>query len=779
MLLRPRGDPVALLSSALLAGALGCVSPFTTSFALAVGLFALVRVGRRFLPIVCALLYFVGAWRAGRAFAAQDRARDATIRAEPWPARVELRGEVVRSPVLLGDGVRVDIDADTLGRVTLTIPKDEAPLLARGDLVSTISQLAPLDRFANEGVLDSRIAHARRGVVLSGGAMSIVVLRRGRGPPAWVDRARAHVRARIAATFTAETNGMARALVLGEDDVGDEDRRAFRKSGLAHLLAVSGMHLVLVVASFVAALRAVLVRVPSVVARWDAWRIACAAGIPLVWLYADFAGGSGSAVRAAWMTSAALLARVLDRKPDAWRAAGIALAAIAISDPLAAFDLSFVLSALATAGLLAIAPPLAEGMASRWPRLPAFGVRAIAATLAATIACTPVLACMAPELPLGSIVANLVAVPLGEAAALPLCLAHALLAPLPSAEHGAALAASGALTLVRWIARVFARAVIPVPMPSAVHLAVIAAGAIATFAARRFTRVRVALLATAALAVVELVTRLRGAPRGRVRATFLDVAQGDSALVDLPDGSAMLIDGGGIVGSPVDVGERVVRPFLRARRRSRIDVVVLSHPHPDHFLGLASALDDGAIDIGELWDTGQGESEGAGPVYDAFLARMRSRGVRILRPRDLCGTRTVGGATVDILAPCPDVAGDRGANDNSFVLRIRYGTRSFLFAGDAEHAEETDLVARVGVGGGLRADVLKVGHHGSRTSTTPAFLEAVHPSLAVISCGVRNRFGHPSAMTLETLQAARVPVLRTDRVGSIVVTTNGTDLNVE
>jgi competence protein ComEC len=539
------------------------------------------------------------------------------------------------------------------------------------------------------------------------------------------------------------------------------------------------MHLVLVVASFVAGLRALLVRVPSVVARWDAWRIACLIGLPIVWVYADFAGGSGSAVRAAWMTSAALLARVLDRKPNPWRAAGLALAAIALSDPVAVFDLSFVLSALATAGLLALAPPFVERLSLQWPRAPAYGVRAVAATAAATVACTPLLACMAPDLPLGSIFANLVAVPLGEAAALPLCLAHALLAPFPAAERGAALAASGALLLVRMIARAFAVLVVPVPLPNALHLTVLTGGAIATCAARRFRRVRVALVATALLVGVEIVTRIRGAPRGGVRATFLDVAQGDAALLDLPDGSAMLIDGGGIVGSPVDVGERVLVPFLRARRRSRIDVVVLSHPHPDHFLGLASALENGDVEVGELWDTGQGESEGAGPVYDAFLARMRARGVRIVRPRELCGTRAVGGASVDVLAPCPDVVGDRGANDNSFVLRVRYGTRSFLFAGDAEHAEEAELVERLAVTDGLRADVLKVGHHGSRTSTTPSFVQAVHPSLAAISCGVRNRFGHPSAVTLDTLDAAGVRVVRTDRSGSIVVKTDGTDLRVE
>jgi competence protein ComEC len=370
----PRGDAVALLACALLAGALGWVSPIATAIAVVTGLLALARVGRRVLPFVCAILYFVGAIRAGRALSAHESARDATIRAGPWPARVDVRGTVVRSPVLLGDALRVDVEDDARGRVALAIPKDEAlalaPPLARGDRVDALAQLAPLDRFANEGVLDLRVVHARRGVVLSGGAMSVVVVQPGRGAPALVDRARAHVRARIVATFTPDTNGMARALVLGEDDVGDEDRRAFRKSGLAHLLAVSGMHLVLVVASFVAGLRALLVRVPSVVARWDAWRIACLIGLPIVWVYADFAGGSGSAVRAAWMTSAALLARVLDRKPNPWRAAGLALAAIAISDPVAVFDLSVVLSALATAGLLALAPPFVERLAMQWPRAP-------------------------------------------------------------------------------------------------------------------------------------------------------------------------------------------------------------------------------------------------------------------------------------------------------------------------------------------------------------------------------------------------------------------------
>lgn len=763
-------EPVAWLALALTAGALLLVAPHVVVGVAAVA-YALER--RPLRSLVLALALVVGGLRARAAVDAHE-AKAASVLARIGPERCLVDGSVAGSPVLSGDAFRIDVEGEARcqtgpparGRFALHGPFP----VARGDVVTAIASLAPPYRFFDEGLGDPRPLAARRGVILSGGAEDVVVVARGRGPGAWIDRARAHVRARIAATFPVSSAPMARALVLGEDDLVAEDREAFRRSGLAHLLAVSGTHLVLVVMGTVAALRALLVRSASLAARWDVARIASAVGLPVAWIYADFAGGSGSAIRAAWMCSVALVARMLGRKVDPWRALALSVAGMALLDPLAVFDLSFDLSALATLGLLALARPIATWLAARVPLAPRGIVTALGATLAATISCAPLLATMTPDLALGGLVANVIAVPVGEAAALPLCLFHAVLAPWPAAEQGCALFASGALACVRFIARSFGWGGLPVPAPTAIQLGICAAVAVASALRRSRSWL---YLGGIALVAAEAHTRMRGAPERELRVTFLDVGQGDSALVDLPDGSAILVDGGGLVGSPIDVGARVVAPVLAARRRSALRAVVLSHPHPDHHLGLVAGL--ARVRPGALWDTGQGEIEGAGPAYASLLADLRARAVPVRRPAELCGTQSFGGATVTVLAPCPGPAPDVGANDNSFVIRIAYGKRAVLLVGDAEHGEEAALLAR---GVDLRADVLKVGHHGSRTSSTRAFVAAVAPTAAVISSGVRNRFGHPHPTTLATFEAAGVRILRTDRMGSIVVTTDGTSLEI-
>jgi competence protein ComEC len=408
----------------------------------------------------------------------------------------------------------------------------------------------------------------------------------------------------------------------------------------------------------------------------------------------------------------------------------------------------------------------------RGPALLQLVLRPIATTLAAMTGCTPFLVMITPSISVLGILANLVAGPIGELAALPVCLAHAVLAWLPPVEQGAAVLGSGSLLFVRAVARMTSDVggMVTFPPPTPAHLATLAVTALSAGLAMGKAR-RAAALVTglAALLLVEVFAMGASTATGKLRVRALDVGQGDSLLVDLPSGMTMLVDGGGFMGSPVDTGTRVVLPVLRAMRRDRVDIVVLSHPHPDHFGGLASTLP--SIDVGEFWDTGQGEDHGAGPVYKRMMADLRRRKVPIRRPDTLCGKHSVGGATIEVLSPCPGFVPDESANDNSFVLRIVYGRRAVLLVGDAEAEAERKLLDESPTA--LRADVLKLGHHGSRTSTTPAFLQAVSPSVALVCSGVRNRYGHPDPGVVKRLEARGITVARTDRGGDIVWETDG------
>ncbi|MFZ5895813.1 MAG: DNA internalization-related competence protein ComEC/Rec2 [Myxococcota bacterium] len=782
-------DPVLCVALALCAGSTLVVAPGAALLSFA-GI-ALVLRRRLRKAVVCSVLVALalGGVRAASSIAHFDGARRAARDALGAPARCALSGSVVSSPTWVGgrasyvlDVQRAECDAGAVRagtRVRLSGGPDD---LARGDRLLVVAQIAALEVLFNLDLADPLPSAARRGVTLSGSALSVDREQLSKRFAALIDRARAKVRRRIIATFAPEVQPMARALVLGENDLDPDDDEAFRKSGLSHMLAVSGTHLVFAVLSLVRAFTALLVRIERLAACTDCGRVAAWWGLTLALLYADFAGGSGSAWRAAYMLAAVLLARALGGSACASRALGISFAVGWLRDPLVAFDISFLLSAAATAGLLVLGEPLrrpAERIRSRAGR---WFAEAIATTLAAMIPCTPLLALFGGDLTCAGIFANVVAAPLGEAVALPLCLLHAVSAPLPALEAGIALVASGALWVVRGIARESAAQrwlAFSLPDPSAFHLGLVAVLFCALLLLRKgpgqLAWLRFWLLSSAAaLGLLELSARNAGRPSAQLRMTALAVGQGDSTLLDLPDGKLMLIDAGGSPEGGVDPGARVVVPALRARRRQHIDVVVLSHPHPDHFGGLLAVMR--SLSVGEIWDSGQGEAQGGGPVYTEILRLARQRGIAIRRPTELCGRlHAFGSAAVRVLSPCPTFVPARGANDNSLVLEVSFGVRKLLLTGDAEHAAERDLLATHAAD--LRADVLKVGHHGSRTSSGAELLAAVRPRLATVSCGVRNRFGHPVPEVMARIAQAGARVLRTDRDGAIQIRTDGSSLD--
>jgi competence protein ComEC len=284
----------------------------------------------------------------------------------------------------------------------------------------------------------------------------------------------------------------------------------------------------------------------------------------------------------------------------------------------------------------------------------------------------------------------------------------------------------------------------------------------------------VALVALTALVVTHPFAPVLN--RGKLEVSVLDVGQGDSIFTAFPDGRTMLIDGGGQPGSEwvggqrsgLDVGEQVVSPYLWSRGIKRLDVIALTHAHHDHLDGLHSVMQN--FHVGELW-IGRDEETHA---FENLLKEAREHGVRVVH--EVSGSKfDWDGVTGDVLWPADPTPVNEASNDDSLVLRLKDGGVRFLLAGDIQKKVEQRLVKEDAE---ITADFLKVPHHGSKTSSTPDFVAAVAPKVAVVSAGETNPFGHPAPGTVERYAQAGVRLLRTDRDGAVTALTDGHALTV-
>ncbi|GBF35240.1 ComE-like protein [Desulfocucumis palustris] len=244
---------------------------------------------------------------------------------------------------------------------------------------------------------------------------------------------------------------------------------------------------------------------------------------------------------------------------------------------------------------------------------------------------------------------------------------------------------------------------------------------------------------------------------GLLKVHFIDVGQADCILAQLPGGENMLVDAGNN-----DDGEKVVS-YLREAGVNKIDFLVGTHPHEDHIGGLDTVINN--FEIGKVYLPRVNHNT---KTYRDLLAAIKARGLKVTTAA--AGVEMFSSAGVDAAMLAPVNTGYEELNDYSAVIKLTYKNVSFLLAGDAEETSEKEMLK---AGFDVRADVLKVGHHGSRTSTSPAFLRAVAPRYAVISAGKDNDYGHPHQETLQRLEKANVKVFRTDRDGTLIFSTNG------
>jgi competence protein ComEC len=262
-----------------------------------------------------------------------------------------------------------------------------------------------------------------------------------------------------------------------------------------------------------------------------------------------------------------------------------------------------------------------------------------------------------------------------------------------------------------------------------------------------------------------------------LRVTFLDVSQGNSAVVELPGDSILLVDGGGFQGNSFDVGRYVLAPYLWHRGITRLDTMVLSHPHPDHYQGLRFVA--AHFPIKQFWYSNVSRRD---PNFRRLLTTLADKKVVFMNPRELATSQNINGVDVQVLHPPPYFSGstrtptDKELNNLSLVVRLRYKDVSILFPGDIEKETEDELARLLHL---EPVDVLLVPHHGSRTSSSIPFLQRLKPQIAIFSIGFDNRFHLPAYKIRQRYDALGIRTYRTDLDGAITVITDGREIEVE
>ena len=581
------------------------------------------------------------------------------------------------------------------------------------------------------------------------------------GDRALLSSLRARARAMISRRFGSDAP-LALALLVAETrEIPAETRDRFAASGLVHVLSVSGLHVSIVA-------RAALLLLAA--ARLSP-RAARVTGLALTGAYVALLGAPPPAVRAAVMLGAADAAVLLQRPTSPWAGLALGAAAPLLLDPRDVLDLGWQLSVAGMASLVAsgtLSRRLVTGRLAGWRA--ALARELLAGTLA-TVVTAPLVAFAFGRVSLAGPVSNLAAAPV-VALLQPALFLAMLLEPLPPLAALVADAARPLLAALDTIAAAFSAlpGVAPVVAPSALTAALLGAAVIALLmACSSDTATRPALAAAALVAASAWGSVVRPAP-GAVELHMLDVGQGDALALRTPAGRWIVFDAGRAWRGG-DAGLTTVIPWLR-RRGGDVAALVLSHPHTDHVGGAASVLR--ALRPERLYDAA---FAGDAQAYRDALLAADSLGVPWFRVRP-GDSLVVDGAIVRFLAPDSSwTASLDDPNLASTVVRIDFGVVRFLLTGDAEAAEEAWLLARGA--GALRADVLKVAHHGSRTSSGEDFLDAVRPRVALVSVGLGNTYGHPSGEVMAGLARRGAQVLRSDELGPVIVHTDGRTLEIE
>jgi competence protein ComEC len=706
-----------------------------------------------------------------------------------------VEGTVANVPEMSGEKLRFTIDAVTVekqklqGRVRLVVYPEmfgssfNESMFQPGSRIRAMAKLREPGMLRNPGVYSQDLKHS--GIAAVGYVKQARLINRTESLPAFISGKRQNLGKIIDESLNAENAAFYKAIIPGlKRGISQDMRDAFSSTGLAHLLSISGTHFGLLALMVFAVIRSAVQLLPNsclvgLTLYITPARIAILCTTPVLVLYAVMSGLSTPTIRSFIMVAIYMLALFLGRRGQWLNSLAIAAVIILLWRPDALFELSFLLSFMAVlsigyvleqrsrfennssqlrfhkGGKVSFMKGLARAMKASGEKIKT----GVLITISAVLGTAPIVALVFKQFPLLSPLTNLVITPFVCFIILPLGLAAgciSLIFDLPL------LPFSGVIDGVTFFTLNLIKGFSEIPF-SFVHVHNPSAAVIVMYYLCLIlfigSNMKWRIIPIALVVCMYLVSPLLF--HHNLSVTFLDAGQGDSAVIVLPDKKVMLVDGS--TGEP-DIGRMAIAPYLRSRGIRTIDYMVMSHPHPDHYGGLVSLLD--RFDVREIW-----LNSTAVHAAEEFLIEIIKRGVPYKVP-ERGDVLVADRYKVYVLHPYDEfhARSSRGEfsnqNSSSLVLKIESDDASVLFTGDIEEEAEENLSY---LGNWLKSDIIKVPHHGGRTSSSHAFLKAVDPEIAVVSAGRNNMFRHPHRESLERYRSSGVSVYRTDRDGAVTI----------
>lgn len=575
------------------------------------------------------------------------------------------------------------------------------------------------------------------------------------------------------------SGGIYRAILTGDrSGIEPAISEQFKKSGTFHLLAISGLHMGLLAAGCALLLNWLICRFPAIILRYPAWKLAAVLTIPLIIIYALVAGFQPPATRAMIMTSVFLLSLVIDRQ---WHPpTNIAIAAFLILwwQPQTLFSVSFQLSFAAVIAITAILPHLTNKNRATEDKYHTSKIRkwllaGIMVSLAATAGTAPLLVYYFHRISLIGVLATLILQPLLCLWALPLGLISVPLILLwPGIAHYVLAAGSAGIDLAIYLNNLLSQlpwSEIRLTTPGPWEICCYYIALITLFLTYR--KKKMLLVAIPCLIIIftsPIITRYHNHHRGFTTVSVIDVGQGSCTLIELGDGTTVLIDGGSR-SQQFNSGEHIIAPFLWHKRIREIDHIIISHADSDHYNGLPFIIDNFKPQF--LWiNSLQGQYS-----YKELIKQAREKGVIIKTPQAEEIILNSGENQVINMGALHLSQTDTNDNNRSLVIKLNDPAADFIFSGDIEDEGEKILL---GGKTDMKTDVLIVPHHGSATSSSKKFIQTTRPIYALISAGKHRPDIFPATEVIDRYKEAGCRIYNTARHGAITLTTENKKLNI-